>query len=320
FVPPTEVQLFSAFAAGSEYSLDTLPLKPRPPLPSDVPVALVHGSTVIASTSGEDVPVIANGPNGPESVGTEDASAFPYNGHAYTIERNGQILVSAYIDQRLVGFLPQSEVSQYTGFAEGFAYQLEVPPPAPQPPVPSGTVVSLISDGKVIASSDESSIAVIVSGKDGPASDGTVDATDYPYTGKLYELERNGEILVSVYVGERLAGFMPRSSVENFTARVGDEVFELEVPEPGPPPPLPSESIVGLVQDGKVVASTTSTTVPLLINSGAKLTLMSNVNLADYPYTGEQYQISFKGQIVVSVYVDERLVGFVPKGAIGSCT
>ncbi|KDD73003.1 hypothetical protein H632_c2640p0, partial [Helicosporidium sp. ATCC 50920] len=312
FVPKTSVADYSAFADGRTYDIAALPMPAPPPLPADASVGIVFEGKIIASTEGAAVPLIANGPDGPISLGTVNSDDYPYTGSAYQIEQNGQILVSVYVGERLVGFVPMANAGAFSAYADGFSYVVTVPPVPPSPPAPPGSSVSLVYGGKVIASTDGDSVPVIVNGPSGPTSVGRLDASDYPWTGYSHQIERDGQVLVSVYVGERLVGFVPASDADEYSAYADGKTYDVVVPPASPTPPLPPTSTVGVVFDGKIIASTDGDNVPLVIDGVDGPIFLGTVDAKDYPYTGTSYLMEQNGQILVSMFVDGRLVGFVP--------
>ncbi|KDD72674.1 hypothetical protein H632_c3041p0, partial [Helicosporidium sp. ATCC 50920] len=289
------------------------PLSPSSPLPPDSSVELRYEGKTVATATGDEVPVIATGPDGPVSIGTLDVEDYPYTGSAYQIERNSQVLVSIYVGDRLVGFVPRGDVSNFTAVdADGNTHQVTVPPLPPSPPLPPTSTVGIVYDGFVIASTEGDSVPVIVDGPDGPVAGVSVDVEAYPYTGFAYQIEQYGQILVSVYVGQRLVGFVPLSNQAKFTAFADGNTYQLTVPPVPPSPPLPPTAVVGIAFEGEILASTDGDNVPVLVNGPDGPKADGSLDAAEYPYTGYAYQVERDGQILVSAYVGTRLVGFVP--------
>ncbi|KDD74850.1 hypothetical protein H632_c1034p0, partial [Helicosporidium sp. ATCC 50920] len=317
FMPKALAGDFSAVSGGTTYAVSVPPLPPLPPLPPTATVDLQFFGKTVGTTTGTQVPVVSSGTDGPVLVGTIDASLYPWTGYAYTIQRGEQTLVSVFVDQRLVGFVALKDVAGYTAFANGHTYDIAVPPMPPQPPLPPDSPVDLVYDGRTIATAAGDSVPIVVMSPNGPVASGTVNASDYPYTGFAYEIERDGVTLVSVYVGERLVGFMPKSLVGDFTAAANGQTYTITVPPSPPLPPLPPSSTVELQYHGKTIASTSGDLVPLIVAGPDGPASVGTVDVGQYPYTGFSYTIERDGQTLVSVYVGQRLVGFVPVGDVG---
>ncbi|KDD72764.1 hypothetical protein H632_c2927p0, partial [Helicosporidium sp. ATCC 50920] len=355
FVPKDLADEFSAFYDGSTYPVNVLPEPPSPPMPPLPPGAIVdiqfNGET-IGSTTDTTVPVIVMRGDGPAldgSVATED---YPYTGYSYDVEREGQTLVSVYVGMTLVGFVPKSAASSFTGLSGGEAYPLDIlpdappppspdapipgpespaqgSPPAPLPPLPPSATVDLVYGGSIIASATDGQIPIIIDGENGPVRAGFELASAFPYTGFSYELSHGGQLLVSVYVGRQIVGFMPGHDVASFTATSDGVIYPLVVLENAPPspttptggmpdspdqdappsplPPIPPGAVVELVYGGTTIGATTATTVPVLVSGGTGPVLYGSVNIANYPYQGTTYTIVRGGQELVSVYIDELL-------------
>lgn len=111
-MPKNDAGGYSAYTNGRTYGVTVPPAPPSPPLPVDATIGL--DVQVVASTDGDEVPLIIDGPDGPTSGGTVDASRYPYMEPAYELEQDGQILFSAYVDERIVGFVPKSDVGEYS--------------------------------------------------------------------------------------------------------------------------------------------------------------------------------------------------------------
>ncbi|KDD71633.1 hypothetical protein H632_c4654p0, partial [Helicosporidium sp. ATCC 50920] len=196
FVPQEDAGTYTASSAGQSYKVQ---VEPRP-LPPTADVHLTVGGEVVGSTSGASVPVIIAGGDGPVSVGSIDAANYPYNGFAYTIERDGQALVSVYVGEKLVGFMPKDDAATFQATSGDQTYPVGVVPP----PLSPSSDVELRYNGAVLDHTSSTSVPIIIEGASGPVTAGCINAVDYRFTGTQYTIEREGQTLVSVYVGQKL--------------------------------------------------------------------------------------------------------------------
>ncbi|KDD76270.1 hypothetical protein H632_c290p0, partial [Helicosporidium sp. ATCC 50920] len=319
FVPQADAALFLAYAQGSVYSPTVLPLPPSPPLPISSAVSLVYEGKVVASTSADAIPWITGGEDGPAATGSVDPKLFPYTGNAYEIERDMQILVSMYVDQRLVGFVSVLHVLKFSGFADGSTYSLMVPPAAPAPPLPEDAAVGLAHGANIISYTQGDEVPVIIVGTSstpGVALLTTASTADYPWTGTAYEMMQNGQLLISVYVGQRLVGFVPEGVVRIFSAFSQGFSYDVTAPPLPSSPPLSPDAAVSLMFQGMGVGATSGDAVPVVVLGLQFPVAVSTVSASSYPYTGTSYEIEQSGQVVASVFVGERLVGFVPRRTV----
>ncbi|KDD72691.1 hypothetical protein H632_c3018p0, partial [Helicosporidium sp. ATCC 50920] len=328
FVPKDQAGEFTAASGGKTYPINVLPdppAPPMPPLPPSAIVDIVYGGRIIGSTGDGTVPVIVNGPNGPVLIDNINIADYPYTGFTYEIERDGQTLVSIYVGETLVGFVPKSQAGLYSASSGGKTYPINVlpeppSPSSPTPPLPPGSVVDIQFGGKTIGSTTGTTVPVIVTGAGGPELLGAVNVAEFPYTGYSYEIERNGQTLVSVYVGQTLVGFVPKAQAGEFSAYSDGQTYPLSVLPDAPMPPLPPAAVVDIKYEGATIGSTTGSTVPAIVSGADGPELYGNIEAANYPYTGYSYEIQREGQTLTSVYVGSVLVGFLPKDQVGLFT
>ncbi|KDD73245.1 hypothetical protein H632_c2386p0, partial [Helicosporidium sp. ATCC 50920] len=342
FAPAASIDQMQGSYGGRQYPITKLPGPPAPPAPPAPPtplppvppqddVEITYKGTVVGSTSGSQVPVFIDGPNGAQYVESVDSSAYPYTGRPYSITRQGQVLVSIYLGTRLVGFASPNNVSDMAALWDGRTYAISMipsamPPPMPpspsppSPPLPPSADVEILYRGEVVGSTSGSSVPVLGNVGGGLAVLTTVDASNYPYTGYAYTLEQDGQLLTSIYIGQRLVGFAPANAIPSLVGAWDSHEYSIvALPDPPAPPtpPLPPGMPVDLLYLGTRIATATSDDVPVIISGDGGPVVLGYVNVDDYPYTGYSYEIERNGQTLVSVYVGERLVGFVPKGETG---
>ncbi|KDD71562.1 hypothetical protein H632_c4791p0, partial [Helicosporidium sp. ATCC 50920] len=212
------------------------------------------------------------------------AGDYPYTGQPIQVTLCGQALYGIYVGSRLVGFAPLAFTSALLAASGGQVYHVSVEPgplppsppsspespgqsspESPDSPLPPDEVVELRYGGRTVGSATSTTAPVIVDDGGGPQAVGTVDLADYPYTGFAYEIQRNGQTLVSIYVGQRPVGFVPRIDVPGFSAVAGGETYRLTVPPLAPQPPLPPNSIVQLQYNGRTVGTTSDGQVPVIM-------------------------------------------------------
>ncbi|KDD76287.1 hypothetical protein H632_c283p0, partial [Helicosporidium sp. ATCC 50920] len=203
-------------------------MPPAPPLPPLEPVDLMYRGASIASATVSSVPLVVTTDSTPEVVGFVDPADYPYTGSAYKLERGGQILSSVYVGERLVGFVAQTDASAFSVVSTtGYTYPVVVPPSPPAPPLPPSSFVSIAYGGIVIASTTDATIPAIVAGESGPEPRGDLTTSEYPYTGYTYEIAWLGQVLEAAYIGQQIVGFVPKSTVSEFTGFANGATYRL---------------------------------------------------------------------------------------------